>query len=540
MKRFAAGLAALGPARLASLAGVGLATLALLALFAWRLGDNAPMSLLYNDLDLRDASAMDDLLTKDHIPHQLGADGTSILAPSNLIAPARLDLAKAGLPTGGSIGYEIFDRSDSLTASQFQDTINETRALEGELSRSIALMRGVRGVRVHLVLPRHEPFAQQQQQAQASVLLTLSGGMRIDHEAIQAILNLVAAAVPGLRPENIAIVDARGEVLARAGQPSDGDTAAATEDEIKRATEARFSQEVEQMLARSLGDGHVRAEAAVEMDFDTSRETDEKYDPDGQVARSTQSVADNSKTTEKNTSVSVQNNLPNPGAPASGAGTQDQRNEETTNYEIGKTVRTVVHDQPSIRRISLAVMVDDISSVGPDGKTLWKDRSPAELAQIATLVRGAIGYDAARGDKVDIVSMHFADDSALPPPAAHGMFHLDLGAGDTMRLAELGLFGILSLVIVLAVLRPTAIKLASSQAGRLAGEADAAAINPPTGLLAAPDAPAGLLTDESMIDLANVEGQIRASSIRKIADLVDKHPDDSLSIVRGWMAQEPA
>jgi flagellar M-ring protein FliF len=343
-----------------------------------------------------------------------------------------------------------------------------------------------------------------------------------------------------LRPENIAIVDARGEVLARAGQPSDGDTAAATEDEIKRATEARYSQEVEQMLARSLGDGHVRAEAAVEMDFDTTRETDEKYDPDGQVARSTQSVTDNSKTTEKNTSVSVQNNLPNPGAPASGAGTQDQRNEETTNYEIGKTVRTVVHDQPSIRRISLAVMVDDISSVGPDGKTLWKDRSPAELAQIATLVRGAIGYDAARGDKVDIVSMHFADDSALPPPAAHGMFHLDLGAGDTMRLAELGLFGILSLVIVLAVLRPTAIKLASSQAGRLAGEADAAAINPPTGLLAAPDAPAGLLTDESMIDLANVEGQIRASSIRKIADLVDKHPDDSLSIVRGWMAQEPA
>jgi flagellar M-ring protein FliF len=538
MKRFAAGLAALGPARLVSLAGVGLATLALLALFAWRLGDNVPMSLLYNDLDLRDASAMDDLLTKDHIPHQLGADGTSILAPSNLIAQARLDLAKAGLPTGGSIGYEIFDRSDSLTASQFQDNINETRALEGELSRSIALMRGVRGVRVHLVLPRHEPFAQQQQQAQASVLLTLSGGMRIDHEAIQAILNLVAAAVPGLRPENIAIVDARGEVLARAGQPSDGDTAATTEDEIKRATEARLSQEVEQMLARSLGDGHVRAEAAVEMDFDTTRETDEKYDPDSQVARSTQSVTDNSKTTEKNTSVSVQNNLPNPGAPASGAGTQDQRHEETTNYEIGKTVRTVVHDQPSIRRISLAVMVDDINSVGPDGKTLWKERSPAELAQIATLVRGAIGYDAARGDKVDIVSMHFADDGAVPPPAVNGMFHVDLGAGDSMRLAELGLFGILALVIVLAVLRPTAIRLATTPPGRLAAETSGEAINTPTGLLAAPDAPAGLLTDESMVDLANVEGQIRASSIRKIADLVDKHPDDSLSIVRGWMAQE--
>jgi flagellar M-ring protein FliF len=538
MKRFAAGLAALGPARLASLAGVGLATLALLALFAWRLGDNVPMSLLYNDLDLRDASAMDDLLTKDHIPHQLGADGTSILAPSNLIAQARLDLAKAGLPTGGSIGYEIFDRSDSLTASQFQDNINETRALEGELSRSIALMRGVRGVRVHLVLPRHEPFAQQQQQAQASVLLTLSGGMRIDHEAIQAILNLVAAAVPGLRPENIAIVDARGEVLARAGQPSDGDTAATTEDEIKRATEARLSQEVEQMLARSLGDGHVRAEAAVEMDFDTTRETDEKYDPDSQVARSTQSVTDNSKTTEKNTSVSVQNNLPNPGAPASGAGTQDQRHEETTNYEIGKTVRTVVHDQPSIRRISLAVMVDDINSVGPDGKTLWKERSPAELAQIATLVRGAIGYDAARGDKVDIVSMHFADDGAVPPPAVNGMFHVDLGAGDSMRLAELGLFGILALVIVLAVLRPTAIRLATTPPGRLAAETGGEAINTPTGLLAARDAPAGLLTDESMVDLANVEGQIRASSIRKIADLVDKHPDDSLSIVRGWMAQE--
>ena len=545
MKALLSGLAGLGAARLAAMAVVGAATLGLLVFLATRLTGDAPMSLLYSDLDLRDAAAMADLLDKAHVPHALGAGGSAISVPQNLVAQARLDMARAGLPGGGSIGYEIFDRGDGLTASQFQQDINQTRALEGELARSIRVMRGVRSARVHLVLAKHEPFSQEQQAAQASVLLTMTGAARLDRDGVQAVLNLVAAAVPGLKSDNIAIIDDRGELLARAGQPSDG-TQAATKDELRLATETRLSHAVEQLLEGSLGVGHVRAEASVAMNFDQTRETDEKFDPDGQVARSTQSVTDTNKSTEKQATVSVQNNLPNPDSSGSAAGTQSQRQEETTNYEVGKTTRIVVHDDPQLSRISLAVMVDGITTTASDGKPTWQERSPDELARISTLARSVIGFDAKRGDTVDVVSMRF--NSAADPPATvpHGLFGLVLEKDDVIRAAQLGLFAILALIVVFAVLRPAALRLSASPAGRLT---DTSNTNPiglhsgshnPAGLLGGPAAPAGLLTDESMINIGNVDGQIRASSIRRIADLVEKHPEESLAIVRGWMSQEPA
>jgi flagellar M-ring protein FliF len=540
MKPLLASLAALGPARLAALAGVGAATLGLLLFLAMRLSADGPMALLYGDLDLRDASAMADLLDKAHVPHEIGAGGSSILVPADRVAQARLDMAKAGLPGGGSIGYEIFDRGDGLTSSQFQQDINETRALEGELARSIRIMRGVRGVRVHLVLARHEPFAQEEQEAQASVLLTMSGAARMDRDGVQAVLNLVAAAVPGLKPQNIAIVDDRGELLARAGEPADG--AAASQDEIRMATQTRLSHAVEEMLERSLGVGHVRAEAAVDMDFDHSSETDEKYDPDGQVARSTQSITDSSKSSQKDTPVSVQNNLPNPdaGAAASGSGSQDQHQEETTNYEIGKTVRTIVHDQPRIARITLAVMVDGITSMGAGGKPEWHERSADDLARIGTLARSVIGFDAKRGDTVDVVSMRFTNDAASLPASAPGLFGLAFGTPEIMRLVQMVLFGLVALGVVVMVLRPAALRLTASPAAQLTAQAMGAEEDgaDPARLAGATAAPAGLLTDESMVSLNNIDGTIRASSIRRIAELVDKHPEESVAILRGWIAQE--
>ena len=201
-------------------------------------------------------------------------------------------------PSGGSVGYEIFDRSDGLVATEFQQKINETRALEGEIARTIRAMQGIRGVRVHLVLPRREPFARDRQDAQASVMLTMAGVGRLDREGIQAILNLVSAAVPGLRPQNIAIVDSRGDLLARAGEPVGPTATALSTEEVRHATELRLARAVEEMLERSLGAGHVRAEAAVRMSFDRMNQTEERYDPDGQVTRSSQSVTTNSKNTE--------------------------------------------------------------------------------------------------------------------------------------------------------------------------------------------------------------------------------------------------
>ncbi len=419
--------------------------------------------------------------------------------------------------------------------------------------RTIRAIRGVRAARVHLVLPQREPFARDKQDAQAGVLLTMVGAARLDHEGVQAILNLVAAAVPGLRPQNIAIVDSRGNLLARAGEPVDAAGAALSTEELRHATELRISRAVEEMLERSLGSGKVRAEAAVRMNFDRINETHESYDPDGQVTRSTQSVNSTSKSTEANGTVSVQNNLPNADAGTTGAGSQEARQEETTNYEISKTVRTLIHEQPQIDRISLAVMVDDTDSVGADGKHVRQPRSAEELDRIATLVKSAIGFDDKRGDKVDVVSMHFADDATASVPESPGLLGFRLEKADVLRLAQTGLFGLVALLALLFVLRPMVTRLITLGPGggmaSLPGGGSQAALTGPAGAALLGNSPGAqalragmsgtpLLEDESMVNLAQIEGQIRASSLRRVTELVDKHPDETLSIVRGWMVQE--
>ncbi|MBN8926941.1 MAG: flagellar M-ring protein FliF [Rhodospirillales bacterium 69-11] len=565
MKSLLDGFKALGPARLAALGAVALGMLTLLALLALRSGSTDQMALLYGDLDLRDSAQVVEHLARRHIPYRLAGQGSQVLVPTDQVAEARLSLARDGLPSGGSVGYELFDRGDSLAFTDFQQKINETRALEGELARTIRAMRGVRAVRVHLVLPRREPFARDRQDAQASVLLTMSGAQRLDKEGVQAILNLVAAAVPGLRPQNVAIVDSRGDLLARAGEPVSQLSAALTGEEIRRGTELRLARAVEEMLERSLGPGHVRAEAAVRMNFDKVSETQERYDPDGQVTRSSQTVTANSKNTEAAQAVTVQNNLPNADAGnQNGAGSQENRQEETTNYEISRTVRTLLREQPQLDRISLAVMVDGVETTGPDGKRTWQPRPAEDLDRIANLVRSAIGYDEKRGDHVEVVSMRFAADE--PSPDSAGLFGLKLEKPDVLHLAQTALFGVIALLALLLVLRPMVARLTTLSPAHaalagpngtlaLAGPNDLAAGAPAlgggsaaAGLPALPGAagqagmpggvPNALLEDESMVNISQIEGQMRASSLRKLAELVDKHPQETLTIMRGWMAQE--
>lgn len=520
----------LGVKKLGAMAAVALVSLGLLGFLMFR-GGESPMALLYADLDLREAGQVVDQLDRARIPRQVEAGGTRILVPADQVARARLLLAKEGLPSGGSIGYEIFDRSDNLTASGFQQGINQTRALEGELSRTIRMLQGIKAVRVHLVLPKREPFARDRQEAQASIVLTMAGAARLDREGTQAVLNVVAAAVPGLRPQNIAVVDSRGNLLARAGQPTEAAGAAQASDELKRAAEQRLSHAVEEMLERTLGSGRVRAEAAIDLDFDQVRETQERYDPDGQVVRSQQSTTGNTRTTEAPASVSVQNNLPNADAGgANSTGSQEQKQEETTNYEISKTVRTLVREQPQLRRISLAVMVDGAALRGPDGALTYVERTPDELARIATLVRGAIGFNEQRGDRVDVVNMRFVTEADAPEAAVPGGW-MRLEKSDILRLAETGLLAVGALLVLLFVLRPMVLRLTMAPQPALA--AALAGSGSPDGTTAL-DAPA----QDEMMQIANVEGTMRVASIRRVSDLVDSHPEESLAMLRNWITPE--
>jgi flagellar M-ring protein FliF len=552
MKALLDGLKALGPARLAAMGAVGLGVMVLLATLVLR-GNQAHFALLYGDLDMRESAQIVDNLTRQHIAYQIVGNGGSIMVPVEDVGRARLLLAKDGLPSGGSVGYELFDRGDSLTTSQFQQQLNQARALEGELSRTIRTIEGVRGARVHLVLPKREPFQRERQDAQASVLLTLNGNARLDNQAVQAILNLVAAAVPGLRPQNISIIDNHGTMLARAGEALGGSAGAQGAEEMRRQTEVRLARAVEEMLEQSVGPGRVRAEASVEMDYERVNETQEKYDPDGKVERSTQSVTSNNKSTEKDSSTSVQNNLPNADAGGGQTGSQDTKQEETTNYEIGRTVRTMVREQPSIKRISLAVMVDGTDEPGPDGKPVWKPRSPEEIARLTSLVQSAVGYNEKRGDHVEVASLRFAGtaDEGLAEPV--GLFGLHLEKPDVVRLIETLMIGVLSLLALLLVLRPMVNRLTLATAGgmpalagglpgglsdAIAGGGAAGALGGPGGQARLPGASGvQLLEDESMVMLANVEGQLRASSIRRVGELVERHPEETVTIVRTWLSQ---
>ncbi len=534
MNALLAGLKTLGPMRLTALGAVGMGMLALFSLLILSRG-SGPMGLLYGNLGLSEAARITEQLGAQHIPYRLADGGQAVYVPEEDVPRARLMLAAKGLPSDGSVGYEIFDHLNSLTTSQFVETIDETRALEGELERTIAAIDGVRAVRVNLVLPHRAPFAADEQPARASVLLTMQGAATLDREGVQAILNLVAAAVPGLKPENIAIVDSRGELLARAGAPvSDlGEAQSATATE--QAVAMRLSHAVEAMLDQSLGPGEARAEASVVMNFDRIRQTTEQYDPNGQVARSEQTIQSTETNTQAPQTVTVQNNLPHAAA-ASGppTGSVQKHQEDTTNYEISRTVRTLVHDQPDISRISIAVMVDWRQLAGPKGRKIWEPRSPQELAAIAALVKSAIGFDARRGDTVEIESLRFAgtgEEQARPSP----FLGVRLDRADVMQLVETLLVGVIAVLGLMLVLKPMVFRLSAlgAEAAHPALAAPAAA-----GGTEGAAAPAGLLADERMIELANVGGQLRVSSSRRVVELVEKHPEETLSIVRGWMAKE--
>lgn len=545
MAALIAQLRALGLWRLGALAGAGFTVLGLVAWFVIR-ASQPLMGLLYADLDQRDAGQVIAALDRARVPYRVEGNGARIMVPDDQVGRLRLTLAREGLPQGGNVGYEIFDRNESLTTTPFQQDMNRVRAMEGELARSIRSLAGVRAARVHLVMPRREAFSRERGDAQASVMLTMQGAQRLDREAIQAVLHLVSTAVPGLRPQNVSIVDSRGALLARGGQALTGPSAAASQEEIRRGQEMRLARAVEEMLERSLGPGRVRAEATVDMDFDRVQVTEERFDPDNQVARSQQSVQENSRGTES-APTSVQNNLP--GNENTPGGTQESRQEETTNFEIGRTTRSTTRDHPIIRRVSIGVLVDGIWENQANGPPQYRERSPEELTRIATLVRSSVGFDERRGDKVDVVAMRFAEPPLPPGGEERGFLELAFTSSTVARMIESALFALVALVAILLVGRPavkrlvTLAKPAQASGSLAAAGGGTAALTGATGSGGLPAVQGSTSPDqEGMVTLAMVQGQMRASSINNLQELAQNHPEQTLNVIRRWIAppEEPA
>ena len=542
----------LGMVRVAMLVGV---TLGIIGAFAW-LEIQGPsqgrMAVLASDLDRQSLQQITAELTGRQIPYR--QQGGRIFVPDSDLAAARSLLAVSGASGDSTTGYEIFDRGNDLAVTDFDQQVKLTRALEGELARTIVSVHGILHARVHLVLPQRQPFSHDRLHAQASVMLTVPGREMLSPEAVQSVVDLVAAGVPGLRPQDVTVVDSNLHLLSQAGDGNDARSKTAMDESIQQKTQARLAMAVEMMLEQTLGPGHVHAEASIRMNFDKVKETQEKFDPDGSVVRSTQNVTSNSKTTDKTGPVSLQNNLPNADAgAAAAAGTQEGKQQETTNYEIGKTVRAIVHDQPQIERITLAVMVDGTDVVGADGKHTWKPRDQAQLDQISQLVKSAIGFDAKRGDQLDVVSMPFVStlDTAEATPASRPV----RANGDLLTFMQMIAFGVVGFGIIIltarsiftALNKPTVgLTIAGPATGGLTGEITDTGTPGVTSLQPTPlgighTASGNALAtaeDDEILTMSNIQGQLRASSIRKVTQLVDRHPDTTLGIIRGWIATD--
>ncbi|MFT9252671.1 MAG: flagellar basal-body MS-ring/collar protein FliF [Acetobacter okinawensis] len=543
MKNFLTSLKALGRTQQIALGIAGAALLGALAYFAFYAGVGAS-TLLYGDLDLTEAAEMADDLAKAHISFTTSPDGTRIFVAKDKVASARLLLAKNGLPSGGAVGYELFDKSGTLTSTQFEQSINETRAMEGELERSIRLLNGVRNVRVHLVLPHRDLFSTETNPSQASVVLDIGRAGRMAPDGIQAIQNLVAAAVPGLRPQNISIVDTRGDVLVKPGDP---DSLAGQEtqmEKIRHAEEQRLAQAVEDMLIPTLGAGHVRARAAVTMATEEVHETDESYDPNQQVLRSQQTSSDKSVNTESSPSTTVGNNLPNANANQDNkTGSTNDREEETNNYEIGKRVRVVNQSRPRIARVSMAVLVDGTMAKDKSGKEVWTPLDDSELERITTLAQTAVGFDKARGDEVRVVSMRFMPDGGFDFAGSRtDYFSREM----LIYVAEWVIPILLVLGALFIGLRPMLrrtglVTLVSKerhgQEALLAGAEGGTLVMGANGQMLPPGA-AG--EGSHGVDLDGVQGKLRQEALDRVADRFENNLDETVLIIRSWLnAPEP-
>ena len=547
----------LGPVRVAALAATGIAVLGFFIFLSSRLSSGG-MALLYGDLDPQDSGQIIQTLQSKNIPYDIKAGGKQIFVPGDQVLQLRVSLAESGLPGGGSVGYEIFDNNQGIGTTNFVQNINLVRALEGELARTIGAMRNVRGARVHLVMPRRELFSREKQEASASVVLQVQGSARLGNEQVQAVQHLIAAAVPGMDPQKISVLDDRGQLLAR-GNGDSASAAAGTADEMRVGFENRMRQAIIELLERTVGLNRVRAEITAEIDYDRVVENAEIFDPDSQVARSTQTVQENENSSENDDqdTVTVQNNLPETEATAAGAGTsaasQVSRTEETVNFEITKTIRNRIKESGQIKRLSVAVLVDGKYVENNDGDKVWQPRAADELAQLETLVKSAVGFNEQRGDSVEIVNMQFV--KLEPLEFDDGSLFLGISKEEFMQLAEILVLAVVGLLVILLVVRPVLTRLFESMPTALAGgpagalgDQEGVALAQLTGPEATADMAELLEEDEEdeeddslldqMIDINQVEGRVRASSLKQIGEIVDKHPEEAIAIVRNWMYQE--
>ena len=584
MKSIVDNLASLGRTRLTVLAATGVGLV--LALFLGLRAVMAPSFVpLYSELSPAGASRVVSTLEQAGFRVELSGGGATVSVPQEDIARARMALADQGLPSEGTPGWELFDSSSGLGMNSFMQRVNRLRALEGELARSIQTIDGIDAARVHLVLPEREAFSRSRPEPTASVIVRSRANHQISRRQGLAIRALVASAVPEMSPEHVTVLSASGETILAEEGDGMGDLSLQSR---RMAIEERLSRNIAAILTARVGAGNARVQVSVDLSNERQVIRQESYDPAQQVIRSTETREENSEGRETaQGEVGVADNLPAElvGDGAGGPQSSSSRNQtnEVVNYEIGSTRSETIREPGEVERISVAVLVNGIYNVAADGSVSYEERSEEELERLGKLVQSAIGYDQARGDTISVDSLRFMDysmDVGEPVGTSVG----EAISSNIMSILR-GFFALALVGVVLAFgVRPLMRflpkpepggDLALAGAGAAAGGAQPALAGAGPRPLLGAEAPAGgaapqalrgpaqaqapaqvpqsrpegaartgtvldaMEEDEAdLITLASVRGGVRRRRVNSIGELVEGEPEESLRVLRHWLAEE--
>ncbi len=502
LERLWASLKGLGPRRLAALASVGIAIFAIVGFGSYYLS-RPDLEVLYVGLTPPEVARMGGVLHDAGLAYDVNTDATKILVKRGEAARARMLLAERGLPNSSTAGYELFDKLGSMGLTSFMQNITRLRALEGEIARTIQAMRGVKAARVHLVLPDPGSFRREPQPPSASVVIRPETS---ETPSAAAIRQIVAAAVPGMKPDSVAVLSTDGTILAAGGESAGATSGKMLE--LEKQVSKEITDNIRKTLTPMLGLGNFEASVSAHLNLDKKETNETAFDPESKVERSTRTLKETSNSQNSNTkwNVSVEQNIPNDQSapkPQDQSRKSSERKEETNNFEISSKTTTTVSDGFRIENIAVAVVVNRkplLASAG-EGKPAAIDE---QVKSIEQLVASAAGLQPARGDKATVVAVDFAGGSDLEPLAAPATFWDQLvgQSGNTLIAAAI----LLSTIIFVSVgLRPAMRLIIESrkpalEAPQAPEEPQLAQVEPTLGLdaaqpaqptLAAPPAPKG-------------------------------------------------
>ena len=493
------------------------------------LGSQIHYATLYSELDVDDAGAIVEKLKTQQIPYKLSANGTAIQVPEERVAGLRLELAAGGLPRGGGVGFEIFDRSQ-IGATEFEQQVSLRRALEGEIARSIMTIDGVKAARVHLVVPERRLFVARQETASASVVLTLRNSTEFGKKEVGSIVHLVSAAVPGLSRSRVSVVSSDGLTLHRP-RGDEGGPDAESESEYGQSIAGKMETDVRAQLERVVGPGQADVRVHVALERESRERTEEHYEPTKNSLRSEHKIEEMSGTTEAGVAgvPGALSNLPDTSAEA---GTETTlatdgkgglvRRVQTRNWEVDRVTQKSLLPAGGIRRVSVAVLLNG-KYVKKGPKSLYSARSKEELATLESVVKSAVGFDSARGDVVQIANAEFSrpdDEQLVLTPA------LPIWKNKWLPFAAAGAVGLILLSIVaLAVRRRKAkkAKLLALNAGALAPAL--------TGVVAAGELEAGTAAAGALPRASEDLTDLRTTAL----ELANKDPASAAVVLRAWL-----